>query len=273
MYSWNPLLILEFSSSGHDDPLAVFLVLASIYLLLAGKRLSSAAAMGLAVLSKLFPILLVPIFLKRWGGKGSLLLAVLVVVFYAPFLLASGSVIAPVAVYVTSNRSEFNGGLFSVFQYLFQSLGANAAFDVSRAIEYSVFMVALALMTYKVLREHIDDIQLIRYAGIALTLYLALSSTVQPWYLAWVFVPFVVLLPTYSWILFSGAIFLTYYTFTQPPIQPGYWAEILWVKIVEYALLYGLIAYELFRHSYLKPRAHLPPQAAATRGLGPDGET
>jgi hypothetical protein len=258
IYSWNPLLILEFSSSGHDDPLAVFLVLMSLYLLIDGRRLSSAALMGLAILSKLFPILFVPILVKKWGIKGSAVIVALVFAFYLPFTLSTGNLVSVLAVYVVSNRSEFNAGAFAVLQYLFQPLGANAAFDASRAVEYLVFFVVLAWLTLKTLKGNPDFVQLIRYAGIVLTVYLAMSSTIQPWYLAWVLVPFVVMMPSASWILFSGMIFLTYYTFTQPPIQPGYWAEILWVKVAEFAQLYGFLAYELIRGRYLKPWARNP---------------
>ncbi len=94
---------------------------------------------------------------------------------------------------------------------------------------------------------------LIRYSGILITVYIAFSSTVQPWYLSWVFVPFLVMMPTWSWIIFSGTIFLTYLTFTQQPLAPGYWAEITWVKVVEFAQLYSMIAYEIFARKYFVP--------------------
>lgn len=262
IYSWNPLFVLEFSSSGHDDPLAVFLVLASFYLLFCGRRLFSAATMGLAVLSKLFPILIVPVLLRKWGAKGSAILGLLVVGFYAPFVLTSGNMIAPVAVYAFSSRSAFNGGVFSGLQYFLQGFGEPGAFDASRVVEYSAFLVVLAWLAWRAFRHRGGDIELLRYSAIVLTFYLVLSSTVQPWYLAWIFAPYLVLMPTWSWILFSGTIFLTYYTFTQTPIQPGFWAEIPLVKAVEYLQLYGMIAYEILRHTYFKT----PPRQVAPEG-------
>ncbi len=257
IYSWNPLFVLEFSSSGHDDPLAVFFVLASFYALFSGKRVLSAAAMALGVLSKLFPLLIVPILLRRWGVRGSAVLSALVLAFYLPFMLSAEGVVAPVAVYVFSNRSAFNGGAFSVFLGLFNALGLSSPFDAARLLELSIFLAVLAWLTWKGFKRSSDDLRLAVYSGAAITLYLALTSTVQPWYLAWVFVPFLAVTTSWTWILFSGTIILTYYTFTQPPIQVGYWAEIAWVKVVEYAQLYGIAAYEILRRVYLKPRRRL----------------
>ena len=254
VYSWNPLFVLEFSSSGHDDPLALFFVLASFYLLFSGRRTLSAAAMALGVLSKLFPLLIVPILLKRWGLRGAAVFSFLIAGFYVPFIMTTQNVISPISVYVLSDRSAFNGGAFSVFEGFFSALGLSWSFDAARLLELSLFLVVLAWLSWKGVRGRADDLHLAMYGAGAITLYLALSSTVEPWYLAWVFVPFLAIFSSWAWILFSGVIVLTYLTYTQTPIQPGYWAEIVWVKVVEYAQLYCIAAYEVFFHSYLRPR-------------------
>ena len=274
VYSWNPLFVLEFSSSGHDDPLALFFVLASFYALFGGRRTLSAAAMALGVVSKLFPLLMVPILLRRWGVRGAALFAVVIAGFYAPFILTTQNVIAPISVYVLSNRSAFNGGAFSVFVSLFDSLGLSSSFDAARVLELSVFLLVLVWLSWKGLQERTDDLRRAVYCAAAITLYIALSSTVEPWYLAWVFVPFLAIMSSWAWILFSGVIVLTYFTYTQPPIQPGYWAEILWVKVVEYAQLYGVALYEILRHVYLKPRQGLDEgiPSATSRGLQSPGK-
>ena len=268
IYSWNPLFVLEFSSSGHDDPLALFFVLASFYLLFSGRRTLSAAAMALGVLSKLFPLLIVPLLLKRWGARGAVVFSALVVGFYLPFILTTQNVVAPISVYVLSDRSAFNGGAFSVFVALFDALGVSWSFDAARVLELSLFLAVLGWLTWKGVRERANDLHLATYGAAAITLYLALSSTVEPWYLAWIFVPFLAIISSWTWILFSGVVVLTYYTYTQPPIQPGYWAEILWVKVGECAQLYGVAAYEIIRHIYLRPRGS-PDQGVSEVGTAP----
>ncbi len=81
-YAWNPLVIKEFSNSGHLDSIAVFLTMVAIYALIRGmighadpdqRRLRwtmlperlwitvSAMTLGLAIGAKLFPLVLVPV--------------------------------------------------------------------------------------------------------------------------------------------------------------------------------------------------------------------
>jgi alpha-1,6-mannosyltransferase len=254
IFAWNPLFVLEFGSSGHDDAIAVFFVLASLYLLVSNKKEASAVMMAVAVVSKLFPLLIVPLFLRRWKVRATAMFAVVVIGFYVPFLFLGGSILAPVEVYVFSSTPIFNAGALAVFQSFFAFLGAQNPVLLARIVEYSIFGGVLAIMLVRILRKPTSDLQLMRYSAILITVYIAFSSTVQPWYLSWVFVPFLVIMPTWSWIIFSGTIFLTYYTFTQQPLALGYWAEITWVKVVEFAQLYLMMAFEIATGRYFVPR-------------------
>jgi len=250
LFAWNPLFVLEFGSSGHDDTIALFFVLLSMYFLVKNQRIPAAGMMALGVVSKLFPLLIVPIFLKRWGAKATAVFAVVVAAFYVPFLFLGGNILNPISVYLFTSTPLFNGGVFSLLQNLFSSLGGADAVSFSRVVEYAMFAAVLIWMLWMILKKPHNDLQLMRCAGILITVYIAFSSTVQPWYVAWVFVPFLVMMPTWSWIIFSGTIFLTYLTFAQQPISPGYWAEIPWVKFVEFAQLYGMMAFEILSRRY-----------------------
>ena len=255
IFAWNPIFILEFGSSAHDDTIALFFVLLSLYLFSTNRMVPSAALMALAVVSKLFPILIVPLFLKKWGIKATAFFAVVVISFYIPFVLLGGSVIAPISVYVFSSTPIFNAGIFAIFQDLFSVFGTSSAVTAARVTEYTVFGILLVWMMRKAVFGEVQNIDLFRYSGILISVYVAFSSTVQPWYLAWIFVPFLVMMPTWSWIIFSGTIFLTYITYAQTPISPGYWAEITWVKIVEFGQLYIMVIYEVVSRSYFVPSA------------------
>lgn len=254
LFAWNPLFVLVFGSSGHDDTVALLFVVLSFYFLLSNQKIPSSAMMALGVLSKLFPLLIVPIFLKRWGKRGTSILVAIILALYTPFLFLGGNMFNTVSVYVLSSVPIFNAGIFSLLQIAFSPFGSTGAILLSRIVEYSVFTTALAWMLWGIFTKSVKDIHLLRFAGILISIYVVFSSTLQPWYLSWIFVPFLVIMPTWSWIFFSGAIFLTYYTFTRPPIAPGYWAEVLWVKIVEFVQLYGMIAYEILSRKYFIPK-------------------
>lgn len=261
MYAWNPLFVLEFGSSGHNDPLSVLLVLTSFYFLLQKRSVSSAGAMALAVVSKLFPLLIAPLFLRRWGIKGTAVFASLIAVSYVPFLAYGKNVYDAISTFLFSDRPFFNGGAFSLLQSSLQSFGASDPVYLSRLIVYGVFLTAMAYFLMKAFRGNEDTLTLARYSAALITLYLALSATVQPWYLAWVF-PFIAVFSSWAWFAFSWTIFLTYYTYTQVPIQPGYWGEILWVRLAEYIPLYFMAILEIVRGAYLKPRKEVTAKAS-----------
>src|SRR3989449_7790805 len=86
IYAWHPLAVWEFAGTGHIDPLAfAFIALA----LLARRRnweTATGIALGLATLTKLFPIVLFPALYKRWGWKMPLALVATIVVGYLPYL-------------------------------------------------------------------------------------------------------------------------------------------------------------------------------------------
>ena len=93
VYAWNPLVVWEFAGGGHIDAAATaFTAMA----LLAAIRLRPAlagAALGLAVLSKLLPLALVPAFWRprhapRWDWRVPVTCGVVIVLGYACYARA-----------------------------------------------------------------------------------------------------------------------------------------------------------------------------------------
>ncbi|MHB1131538.1 MAG: hypothetical protein ACYC4L_04035 [Chloroflexota bacterium] len=70
-YAWNPLPVTEFAGHGHADPLGVFLLSLALLLALRARSAAGAAALGLAALVKVLPLVLAPLMLARgcrFGG-------------------------------------------------------------------------------------------------------------------------------------------------------------------------------------------------------------
>lgn len=63
LYAWNPLCLLEFCASGHNDALMLFFLLLAIYFLARGWDLPATGALGLSIATKYMPIILVPFYL------------------------------------------------------------------------------------------------------------------------------------------------------------------------------------------------------------------
>ena len=66
VYALNPLVIVEFSGSGHFDSAGICFMMLALYLCSeAQKALWSSAALALSFLVKLFPLLLLPAILRK----------------------------------------------------------------------------------------------------------------------------------------------------------------------------------------------------------------
>lgn len=85
IYAWHPLVVWEIAGSGHVDAIAVaFIALA----FLAWRRktdLKAGLALAGATLVKLFPLVFLPVLLKRERWKAALIFAIAIVVAYVPY--------------------------------------------------------------------------------------------------------------------------------------------------------------------------------------------
>ncbi len=162
IYAWNPLVLLEFSQSGHVEAWTIAAIVASAYFLDSGRTFASGAAMSLAVLTKLYPAVLAPVAFAR--NRIALVTAgTIVVAVYAVSFAINPHTFGSLDAYV--NEQRFNATLFA----LLGSKGAAAALLAGTA--YAVVLrrrgVSLAAALF----------------GIELV-YLLVLPSVLPWYVA-----------------------------------------------------------------------------------------
>lgn len=85
LYGWNPLCLLEFCASGHNDALMLTFLLAGVYLLVRRWEIPALLAFGLSIATKYVPLALLPFYLyyvarqamphlaaassERWGAR------------------------------------------------------------------------------------------------------------------------------------------------------------------------------------------------------------
>jgi alpha-1,6-mannosyltransferase len=225
-YAWNPAVLLSFAMSGHFDPLAILMLLAALFFLVRNLPKLSIAALALAFLSKLFPVLLLPAFLKRVRPAYAGIFALLVFAFYLPFSGAGLHLFDGARNY--GREWSYNASFFELLQFVTRSR--------ARA-EFFAGLIVLAVIGYLAKRKAGP-----LWSSLVLTGgVLLVSPTAYPWYFTWS-IPFLCFYPNAAWLLMSVTSVLGY----TPSIADGAgepFTKSLLMLSLEYGPVYLLLAY------------------------------
>jgi hypothetical protein len=246
LYAWNPLAVVEIAGSGHNDILAVFLMLASLYLLLSERARAASFAAVAAVAAKYFALLFLPAVWKRLGPSKWFIAPLVLALFFGPFYPHLDQHLA--SVFTVGATWRFNDGAFALLNFVTGSP------DISKAIAAAVF-AAVAVTIYR------SDMPPLKGAMWLIGSALLLTSTLHPWYLLWL-VPFLCFYPQRAWILFTGLVMLSYHVVIRYAAE-GVWEESPWIKLAIYAPFFALLLVDAWR-GYRMRTAVLP--TAVNRG-------
>ncbi len=246
VYAWAPLPVLEISQTGHNDSVAVFLVLLSFLFLFRSRHSLSAFAMGLSVVTKLYPIFFAPILLRRWGVKSVGVFLGTIALCYLPFA-SIGTRIFEGLLYPI-NTSFFNGSIFPAIVGLYDrlTLFANPGFAAQVTV-YLIYLAILLRMLFRSPATGADVSVYMRTSFLLVCAVLLLNRSFFPWYMMWV-IPFLSFYRSRAWLLLSGTIFLSYakYDSLPPPPYEGVDPLVsLLIDLAQYVPFYSLLVYEL----------------------------
>lgn len=210
LYSWSPLMIIEVSSSGHMEPLPIFFMLISLILLSKKRLFYSTLSYSLAIWSKIFPVLLIPIYLKylKTKNKSTIVIQHLIIIIvlsfflYVPFILSSGANVF-LGLYRYFSGWFFNPSLFLLFRIILYEIGV--PYVISRILAGIVFLFLAFRLVYV---KEVRDLESFAYLSIlTLGLSVMLSPAVFPWYSSWILIFCAIVglnLRTLPWIILSG---------------------------------------------------------------------
>ena len=253
-YLLNPFIILEYTGNLHFEPLMLFFLLTSIYLLFLNKWIWSSLVMACAVSVKLIPLLFIPL-LFQWFVKEPLnrkkgLLGLSKLLAYSILVLVVNAVLfAPFFSFtMLQNYSESVGLWFGVFEfnasfyYLFREIGYwfrgyNEIAIIGKIL--SVLSIVFILMI-SFFRKNSSPKQLLTALLFAISFYYFMSTTVHPWYIGTL-----VLLAIFTKYRFpfvwSFVLVLSYASYGANTFH-----EHPWWLLLEYVLVYGTLSYEIF---------------------------
>ena len=211
---------------------AALVTLLGATLLIIGRRgVLSIGFLALSVLSKLFPVFLLPVFLKRsrWSFAG--IFAGVILLGYLPFLGAGTHLSRG----LTDFAAQWEGN-DSLFRLLL------AAGNSTRQAQFVAGVFLLFLIAY-VLKTRMDIVHasLVILAGLLL-----LSSNAFPWYFTWM-APFLCFCPSPALLLLTVTCVLGY----APVIAyaaGGSFSNSPLIQVLEYLPALALLGYEVARH-------------------------
>ena len=237
IYAWNPLVVVEFASSGHNDALAIAGVVASLLII---RRLPAMSTLTLTAgaLSKAFPAVLLPLALVRagWPGKwrGWLVAvgcAALAAVCIWPFRHAGHEFLGMLKYYQLIWRN-YNSSIYPVL------LWATGSHELAAGIGEGV---VLGLALWLAVRRADPT----RAAFLLIGTVLLFAPNGYSWYFTWI-VPLLCFYPSAAWLLLTVLQFLSYKIFINYRAV-GDWHFDPFFQWLTYAPFYVLLGWEILR--------------------------
>ncbi len=233
LYGWNPLVIKVFAGSGHIDAVAVAALAAVCYFLARRKHSAASVSLGLAIASKMFPVVLLPFLARRVGPWRTALACVTALACCVPYLGAGTHLFDGLRVF--SATWQFNAGPFHL---LAGAIGLFTTQPQAFARIASAILIATALA---ILYRSDDGAPntFARYAVFALGAVLVFGPVVMPWYAIWL-LPLGIIAWNRAAIFFSLAVCTAFLVMVRGVEWP-------WALLVEYGALAGMVWWELSR--------------------------
>lgn len=239
LYAWNPLLIKVVAGSGHVDIAAGALLALTAYLLLKEARVLAVLAFSGAVLVKLGPVILVPFLAKRVGWRRMVVLPIVLLGSYVPFLNAQWGLFAGLSKF--AHTWEFN----SAFFLCARALARPFAKDPGLAARWIGVVAILATVIWLWLRDGAQPRTFPKVASVLGALIL-FSPTVMPWYLVWL-LPLAVLAQEATWLWLTAAVCMAFFVMVNGVLSPAV-----------IGLEYGVFLIVAFLNWFWRRRRRLP---------------
>jgi alpha-1,6-mannosyltransferase len=202
VYAWNPLVIVEFAGSGHNDVLALLGIVAGLALLKKRPALAS-ASIALATMAKVFPAVLLPVWFrhagwprKRAGWWAAVLAAAISVLVTLPYWNGLAAARANLAHY-EANWKNYHASLYTIIDWLTGGGTRIPAFASAAVMWGLAFWLAW------------KRAEPARAAYLLLGTSLAFWPNGYPWYFTWI-VPLLCFFPNPAWLLLTVLQFLSY---------------------------------------------------------------
>lgn len=252
-YAWAPIAVFEGAQAGHLDVAVIPLILLALALRQAGSSMGAGIVLGVAILTKLYPVIFLPVWWRRSDWNFPLATGATVVLGYLPYAASLGWGALGFLPEYLARAEDHNIGFRAVAEFALRIEG-----DVGRGIMLGAFFLLLLAVLIGIGRRRGEGaVAWWRASFLATGAYLALVPTsMHPWYVV-LMVPFLCTNPSPPWVFFTGAVTLSYAKYLVEP-APFPW----WVWAAQYLPLYALLLVAWYRCSRRRLMVGVSPGAA-----------
>jgi hypothetical protein len=253
-YILNPFIIIELTGNLHFEGVMIFFLVWSLYLLHTGKWKWAAVVFALSISVKLIPLLFLPLLLFYFISKNKTtnktllntvafysIVGVTTLLLFAPFFSLEFVNNYAQTVALWFNNFEFNASVYYLAREIgYWFTGYNEIAVIGKILPLLVFLFVMGLAFF---RRKIETKTLILHMLFAFTIYLFLSTTVHPWYIATLLILSV--FTNYKFpLVWSFVIILSYLAYIN--LNKADKSENLWVIALEYTVVYVVFIWEVF---------------------------
>ncbi len=245
-YFLNPLVIIELTGNLHFEGVMLFFFVWSLYLLSVNKWQWAAVVLACSISVKLVPLLFLPLFLKHFNFKRSILFYSIIgltsLLLFAPFYTSDFIHNYSQTIGLWFSNFEFNAGFYNGVKQIAIQFDAKPWELIKTYGKITPILTVGIVLLFTFLRKNQDLGVLISSMLWVLTLYYFLSATVHPWYI--IFLVTLSIFTTYRYaIVWSAAVVLSYFAYSQIDFR-----EHLGLLTIEYCVVFGYLIYEIGMH-------------------------
>lgn len=213
MYAWHPLVVWEFAGSGHVD--AAMIAFISIALLARRRERDflTGFALAAATLTKLYPVVLVPAFIRRSAWRMPVAFVFTVIAAYSAYISVGAEKVFGFLPGYLREEGLSTGERFFILNLV--RLGAGDATATTVVFLFFSGMVLLGLAAWSIRRSASEPRGYINSALILASTVTILISPHYAWYFAWI-------IPFLCFVSLASALPLLYLT-TASFILYGVW--------------------------------------------------
>ena len=233
IYAWNPLVVVEFAGSAHNDALALAGVVAAGMII---RRYGGVSTLLLAAaaLVKAFPAVLVPLWLRRTRWRNALWAAALAAACAWPYRGAWPH-LRGLLEYYESRWQNYHASLYAVIAWFTGSREVAAGVGVGIVAGLSVWAAARRM-------------EPLRAAYLLFGAILMLAPNGYSWFFTWI-VPLLCFFPNPAWLLLTVLQFLSYNVLIDFQVS-GRWRFDPFLQGLTYGPFYALLLAQLLRQRW-----------------------